>query len=191
MITTNPATLAAVEPKSDRIGDWITTYSGGRYFPLDPRPEEILIEDIAHALSLLCRFNGHIQHFYSVGEHCYHISKAVPFEYALQGLLHDGEEAYTSDIPRPLKHQIELAQFREVGNLNQKVLFKKYGVDYPEYEIVKEMDARIIANESHVLFNTPQKWCLLEPIENIEIQCWSPQIAEKRFLERFHELYEG
>lgn len=40
----------------ERKGVWIQTYTGRMFWPLDPRPEEIWIEDIAHALSLQCRF---------------------------------------------------------------------------------------------------------------------------------------
>lgn len=51
-------------------GDWMQTYTGRRFYPLDPRPDEIDPEDIAHALSLLCRYGGHVDRFYSVAEHC-------------------------------------------------------------------------------------------------------------------------
>lgn len=52
-----------------RVGDWMQTYSGRAFWPLDPRPEEIELDDIAHALSLQCRFGGHCRWFYSVAEH--------------------------------------------------------------------------------------------------------------------------
>ena len=48
---------------------WIQTFTGKRMYPLDPKPEDICIEDIAHALSNICRFTGHTKKFYSVGEH--------------------------------------------------------------------------------------------------------------------------
>ncbi len=51
---------------SNRKGEWIQTYTGKQFWPLDPRPEDIDIEDIAHALALTCRFNGHCDYFYSV-----------------------------------------------------------------------------------------------------------------------------
>jgi hypothetical protein len=51
-------------------GDWMQTYSGRRFYPLDPRAEELADLDIAHALSLLCRYGGHVERFYSVAEHC-------------------------------------------------------------------------------------------------------------------------
>ena len=56
--------------------DWIQTYSGKKFYPLDPRPEDIDIRDIAHALSLNCRFNGHCRCFYSVAEHSVGVSSS-------------------------------------------------------------------------------------------------------------------
>ena len=48
---------------------WIETYSGKRFYILDPRPQDVDIVDIAHALSLLTRFTGHTREFYSVAQH--------------------------------------------------------------------------------------------------------------------------
>ena len=50
--------------------DYITTYTGVHFTPTEPKAEDIRIEDIAHALSMICRGNGHVKTFYSVGEHC-------------------------------------------------------------------------------------------------------------------------
>src|SRR5579885_2784587 len=91
-----------------RHGDWIQTYCGVAFYPLDPRPEEILIEDIAHALSMLCRFTGHVKRFYSVAQHCVYVSHRCDPKDALWGLLHDAAEAYLNDISRPVKSLREL-----------------------------------------------------------------------------------
>src|SRR3954454_351254 len=87
-------------------GDWMQTYSGRRFYPMNPRPSEIDPVDIAHALSLLCRYGGHVDRFYSVAEHCVLMSQAVAPENALAALLHDATEAYVCDVPRPLKRQL-------------------------------------------------------------------------------------
>ena len=63
-----------------RKGDWILTYSGIEFWPLDPRPEDVRIEDIAHALSMQCRFAGHCDRFYSVAEHSIRVADLVPRE---------------------------------------------------------------------------------------------------------------
>ncbi len=109
--------------------NFIRTYTGHKFWPLDPRAEEIDIEDIAHALSLSCRWTGHTYCHYSVAEHSLRVSKLAQElilkknssrnatvitsarEVALWGLLHDGSEAYLSDFARPLKH------FTEFGKL--------------------------------------------------------------------------
>lgn len=83
--------------------DTIYTYTGRTIRPLDPDPDDIVIEDIAHALSQLCRFTGHTRKFSSVAEHCVRVSWLVPRELALEALLHDASEAYLSDIARPVK----------------------------------------------------------------------------------------
>jgi uncharacterized protein len=100
---------------STRTGDWIQTYTGKQFWPLSPLPEDIVIEDIAHALSMQCRFGGHVRTFYSVAQHSVHVSLLVEPQYALWGLLHDAAEAYLVDLPRPIK------KFSEMGLLYQEI----------------------------------------------------------------------
>lgn len=83
---------------------WIQTFLGKPFWPLSPRPEDIDIRDIAHALAMTCRFTGHSQKFYSVAEHSVRVSRIVPAQFALHGLLHDASEAYLCDLSRPIKH---------------------------------------------------------------------------------------
>lgn len=129
---------------SNRAGDWMQTYTGRQFWPLDPCAEEVAIVDIAHALSLQCRFAGHCRVFYSVAEHCVRVSDLaigmrrssgllsrawwrtcmwlgrdveVP-EAKRQGgrknLLHDATEAFVVDVPRPLKRTPEMAPYRTI-----------------------------------------------------------------------------
>lgn len=80
--------------------DYIETWSGLDLYLPDPDPSSIVIEDIAHALSRVCRFAGHVDRFYSVAEHSIHVSLAVPHKYALQGLLHDATRSrFTPSVP--------------------------------------------------------------------------------------------
>ena len=81
---------------------YIQTFYGKKYRHMDPRPEDITIEDIARGLSHLCRFSGQIKTFYSVAEHAVRVSYACDPEDALEGLHHDDSEAYCVDVPRPL-----------------------------------------------------------------------------------------
>jgi hypothetical protein len=82
---------------------WTQTYNGHKFDPMNVGLETIDINDIAHALSLLCRFNGHIKELYSVAQHCVLMSEQVEPKYAFHALLHDAAEAYVSDVPRPFK----------------------------------------------------------------------------------------
>lgn len=103
---------------------WILTNSARPFDLLNPRAENVITTDLAHALSLVCRFNGHCAHHYSVAQHsllvAYIIEKegGTPEE-QLAGLLHDGTEAYISDLTRPLKLLlIEAARQREIAWLD-------------------------------------------------------------------------
>jgi hypothetical protein len=175
---------------SERIGDWISVYTGRQYYPIDPRASEVDILDIAHSLSLLCRYNGHCDRFYSVAEHCIHVSYAVPEEYALEGLLHDAAEAYTSDVPRPLKYCDDLTLFREVEDKNNRVIAEKFNLPYPESSVVKHFDSRMLCNEGYALLSNTDWYKCLEPIPDIEIIGWLPLEAERRYLERYAELID-
>ena len=93
------------------MGDCITTYTGKHFDPTHPAEELICIEDIAHALSLLCRGNGHVRTFFSVGQHCILCAKEAEARgysgrLILAALLHDASECYMSDVPRPFKKSL-------------------------------------------------------------------------------------
>ena len=104
----------------------ITTYTGIQFDPLHPDPETIRIQDIAHALSLLCRGNGHVKTFYSVGQHCLSAAKDAAArgdsrQVILGALLHDATECYLSDVPHPYK--VNMPRYRELEDrLLQAVL---------------------------------------------------------------------
>lgn len=166
---------------------WIQTYTGQKFYPLDPNPENIVIEDIAHSLSLLCRFNGHCREFYSVAEHSVRVSQLVPDELSLWGLLHDAAEAYVSDMPKPVK--IQIPDFSEHEEKLLKVIANRFDLSYPMPLEIKEADEIMLATEKRDLMDTaPESWGLrykphLDPIEVL-----SPSEAKQHFLERFQEL---
>lgn len=163
-------------------GDWMQTFSGARFYPLDPRPEEIDPTDIAHALSLLCRYGGHVDRFYSVAEHCVLMSEAVAPEHALAALLHDATEAYVCDVPRPLKRQ--LPGYREIESNVWWAIAEHFGVKLYLPAEVKEADNRILLTERDALMpNTRYSWSVdgMEPLP-VKVEGWSPEAAEGRFL---------
>ncbi|MBY0513267.1 MAG: hypothetical protein K2P78_05075 [Gemmataceae bacterium] len=95
--------MSATTDGGTRRGDWIQTATGHKFWPLDPRPGDVDVRDVAHALSNLCRFTGHAREFYSVAQHSVLASRIVPPASALAALLHDAAEAYMGDVARPWK----------------------------------------------------------------------------------------
>ena len=168
--------------------EWFfTTYSGEKVNVTNPSSEQIKIIDIAHSLSLICRYNGHCNQFYSVAEHSVHVSNIA--KSSLWGLLHDAPEAYFSDIPRPIK-----AQFPQIEEYEDRILDavkKKFHIwgDLPKN--VKKADDRILVNEIEVLMpnqdpadlNMRRYDCL-----DLSGKRWTPKQAEKRFLKRYYEV---
>jgi hypothetical protein len=170
-----------------RIGDWIQTYSGKCFWPLDPRHEEVELRDIAHALSMKCRYAGHVKRFYSVAEHSVLVSMAVPAEFALDALLHDAAEAYSSDIPRPLKKS--LTEWDAIEARIFASIAVRFGLTRKTPACVKDIDFAITANERAALM-TPcaRDWALPPAVPGVEIQALDPWHAEQAFLERYYEI---
>jgi uncharacterized protein len=166
-----------------RKGDWIQTYTGIQFWPLEARPEEILIEDIAHSLSLLCRFNGHCNRFYSVAEHSIHVANLLPQEFKMWGLLHDATEAYIADIPMPLKRN--LPDYKTIENDLMRVVASRFGLLWPMPQEVKHFDSVLLATEKVVLMGKePAPWHMMpEPVNSDIIQGLNPGDAEELFLE--------
>lgn len=111
------------------MSDYITTYSGIHFYPLQPEADKIYIEDIAHALSLICRGNGHVKHFFSVGQHCINCAmeaeaRGYSRRVRLACLLHDASEAYLSDVPGPFKKS--MPAYRELEQRMLDIIYGKY-----------------------------------------------------------------
>ncbi len=167
---------------------WIQTYTGKQFFPLNPSPQDLDIRDIAHALSLQCRFNGHCLQFYSVAEHSVRVADWLGGELQLWGLLHDAAEAYLGDVVRPLKGQLDTYNEIETGLL--RVVADHFGLSWPMPEEVAVADTRLLAAEARdIMAPPPAPWELmgLEPLP-VTIEPWSATEAERRFLDRYSEL---
>lgn len=180
-------TVATVEDPWLR-GDWMQTYSGRRFYPLDPRSAEVDREDIAHALSLLCRYGGHVDRFYSVAEHCVLMSQAVAPEHALAALLHDATEAYVCDVPRPLKRQ--LVGYGDIEERVWGVIAIRFGVDLVLPLEVKAADNAILITERTALMRLAERWGVddvYEPLP-VTITGWSPAEAEEIYLDQLDQL---
>lgn len=170
-----------------RVGDWMQTFTGRCFWPLDPRPEEICIDDIAHALSMTCRYGGHCQRFYSVSEHSVLVSRHVPPAFALWGLLHDAAEAYSADIPRPLKRN--LPQWKPMEARIMAAVTSRFGLTPDEPAIVKAIDLAMTGDEQDALMSPCERdWGSLPPRVGAVIEGLSPEDAKAQFLNRFDYL---
>lgn len=171
-----------------RAGDWMQTFTGRKFYPMDPHPDDVHAEDIAHALSLLCRYNGHVDRFYSVAEHCVLLSFAVPAEDALWALLHDATEAYVGDMVRPLKRS--QPAYVEAEDRVMRAIAARFGIDTQMPASVRDADTRILLTERAALMSaTKHEWAMedLEPLP-VKVMGLSPTTAEAAYLARLGEL---
>lgn len=175
---------------------YIDTISGTKVHFLDPQPEELTIEDIAHALSQQCRFNGHCAAFYSVAEHCVLVSGLLPPSKRLAGLLHDAAEAYLSDIPSPIKQF--LPDYYKLEKGLEEVISSKWNVELHDPEI-KQADMQQLRTEAHYLmptegndwFGGDSRWLDLKPNPEFRPVCLPPPYAYKLFMETYELLTES
>ena len=170
---------------------WIQTYTGRQVWPLDPKPEDFDILDIAHALSNICRYAGHVKKFYSVAQHCVLVARYVELKHpklAMTGLLHDASEAYIADIARPIKHALK--DYLKVELRLEQVLAKRFGLTFPYPPIIKEGDNTVLNTERRDLLSKPPRphnmfGC---GMLNTIITAWTSEASEKAFLELYRKL---
>lgn len=171
-----------------RQGDWMQTYTGKQFWPLDPRPEEVNIEDIAHALSHQCRYGGHCLRFYSVAEHSVHLARAVPYYAKAWALMHDAAEAYLVDVPRPIKGS--LPEYKAIEARLLEVIAKRFGLTGEVPEMVSTYDNRILLDEQKALMSKPPApWNVPGKPLGISIDAWGPDAAKQQFLRAFDQIF--
>ncbi|NLM75862.1 MAG: phosphohydrolase [Clostridiaceae bacterium] len=179
------------------MADYILTYTKTRFYPLNPRKEDIKIEDIAHSLSLMTRANGHHKHFFSVAQHAVGCSKEAKCRgystrVQLGCLLHDASESYISDITRPVKKN-----FREYFAIEKKIqslIYEKYGLgDLSQVEIdqIKSVDDALLYYEFETLmdiklFEIPPKKVMDHDFSQRDFK-----EVEQEFLTIFYTLTEN
>src|SRR5208283_3910606 len=152
---------------------WIQTWTGRKFSLLDPQPEDVCIEDIAHALTNICRFNGHCRGFYSVAQHSVHVADLVPTPYKLDALLHDAGEAYYGDITRPQKeiyrqithHETRCGPMCDFDNFIRridKIIAMALHLSTPTPDCVHHADNVMLATEARDLMRKPpEPWVSL------------------------------
>lgn len=174
-----------------RTGDFMQTATGRKFWPLDPRADEVFIEDIAHSLSLQCRYAGHCLRYFSVAEHCVLMARKLRWEgvdVALYALLHDAAEAYTVDVPRPLKRH--LVGYKEAGAKVMAAIADRFGLATEMPAVVHDADNRIIGDELANL--VPMGWHARYAGEDlgVELKYWSPEKAREEFMATFDALMD-
>jgi hypothetical protein len=166
------------------------TYTGRAYWPLDPRPEDVTVEDIAHSLSMQCRYGGHSKLFYSVAEHSALVSQLVPPEHALVALMHDATEAYVIDVPRPLKAM--LPDHARLEELSWRAIAERFGLPAELPACVRKADNDILLAEGRALMHdAPMPRGIEGEVTKVQIMCLPPFLAKELFLNRFADLYRG
>ena len=171
---------------------FITTYTGKHFDPTEPDASLFDVRDIAHALSLTCRGNGHVKTFFSVGQHCINCAleaeqRGFSNRVILACLLHDASEAYMSDVPRPFKHA--LPSYVEAEEKLLAMIYEKFlGSSLSEDELrqVKTIDDDLLYYDLKVLLGEPPAGD--EPSLKIELD-YTVQPFQK-IEKQYVELYE-
>lgn len=169
----------------------IKLLSGGCFDFVDMEQSSYTIEDIAHNLSRICRFNGSIEKHYSVAQHSLIVSHVVPEKYALSGLLHDMSESFVGDLCSPLKQLMK--EYKKLETKVEKFMFGKMNIPFPMHSSIKLADLQVLAAEIRDLQPHASDWSGLAEIEPYDkkIVPWSADKAKKEFLKRYKELTEN
>ncbi len=178
--------------RSKKSEEWIQTFTGLKFYPFAPRVQDVDIRDIAHALSNICRFTGHVKRHYSVGQHAILTSRRLLEEHedphiALQGLHHDDSEAYLNDVASPLKRR--LGNYKKVEKTVSEVIYSAFGLPKELSEKVKIADLRMLATEKRDLMGpSPEPWGLVLPPYEDTVVPWDPEVTRAEFLKTHDRL---
>lgn len=184
---------------TERRGDYVETYTGKHFYLRDPMVEDICLEDIAHALSLMPRFNGHTKEFYSVAAHSLHVEEMARRK--LQGcgaydpkallacLLHDAAEAYVGDMVQPLKRSMDA--YKAVERRIEAVILEAFSItpeDVPEF--LKNLDNIALMTEAYHLMPSKGKSYSVPATPDLDwdFKVYEPKDNEHAFIERCREL---
>lgn len=174
----------------------ILTYTKKMFDPIEPDQALIDERDIAHALSMLCRANGHFPTFHSVGQHCLECreeakERGMSKRLQLACLLHDGSEAYLADVTRPVK--AVMPTYLEYETPLQEAIWLKW----LETPLTDEERRQVFAIDDALLYHeflTHTGYPLTEETPEILTK---PSFAfvpfaevEQAFLDAFYELTE-
>ena len=178
------------------MSNYITTYTRKHFDPVNPDPALICIEDIAHALPMICRGNGHVSSFWSVGEHCILCAKeAAARRYSnrlvLAALLHDASECYMSDVPRPLKQNMK--KYKEYENNLLDVIYAKFlgsALSEEEEKIIKEIDNALLWYDLKYLLDEESEGEKPQLYVKVDYTVRRFEVVEEEYRELFEKYRE-
>ena len=167
-----------------------------RFVPTEPEKEKIQIEDIAHALPMLCRGNGHVKTFWSVGEHCIccakeALARGLGARLALACLLHDASECYLSDIPRPFKES--LPAYQKLEDYMLDLVYERFlgsTLTEEEQEELKKIDDDLLWYDLDVLLQEPQPQPAPQLHIDLDYAVRPFSQVEEEYLKLFARLYK-
>lgn len=174
---------------------WFQTYTGLRLNPFTMQPCDVRIEDIAHALSMICRFGGHCARFFSVAEHSVNVSHDARLQTddaRRVALAHDYSEAYLGDMIRPLKKASFFAAFSAIEHRVQRVINVAFGIEKEArfYEsVVKLADDLMLSSEAACLMVDTDDWGLMQDPVKLKAPGLSPEGAEISLFVRHRDLF--
>lgn len=186
--------MTVKQPNPD--DNWIGLLSGARFNYNKPEESDVTLDDLASALSNICRFSGHLPCFYSVAQHLVNTSRIVPDRLAFDALMHDTAEAFTNDLPTPLKWAFP--DFKLLEAQIESAMAKKFGFNFPYDPVIKEADTQMLLFEKKYVKLDNRSWPNYDHIkldetklELIDLKPWQSVRAKREFLERFEELTRG
>lgn len=174
---------------------WIGLLSGAKMNYNAPEESDVTLDDLASALSNICRFSGHLPKFYSVAQHLVNTSRIVPVEFAFEALMHDTAEAFTNDLPTPLKWAFPI--FKELESKIEQAMADRFGFNYPYNPAVKLADTQMLLLEKKFVKLDEREWpnypdldpdVEAELLGLVDMKPWQPCRAKREFLERYEEL---
>ncbi len=170
------------------VDGYITTYNNKKFYFDYPHVDMIDLNDIAHSLSMMCRYNGHVYKHYSIAQHCVLASRLVPKRLALAALMHDAAEAYMGDMVSPLKKRIP--KFKEIESRIEKIIEQKFNfyVSEEDKKLIKKVDDILYVTEIRDLkgFKSESKSDII-PM-NKKIHPWKQNQAYWSFINRYRKI---
>lgn len=178
-----------------KMDDGIALLSGAMFNYNKPEESNVTLDDLATALSNICRFSGHLPSFYSVAQHLVNTSRIVEADFAFDALMHDTAEAFTNDLPTPLKWALPV--FKDLEVKIEAAMAKKFGFNYPYPDPVKLADTQMLLLEKNYVKGDTNVWEYYKDVEfehlrdKVDLKGWQPSRAKREFIERFEELTNG